>query len=263
MGQGSALSRCGPEAGTWRGTRAQGRGGWAGGGHGEGGARRGGSDPRQVQRRSPERSVSTAEPLGAPRPGWADIRAPRSRPPRQRPQIGGAAAPRVAAGPGRLLALPLFPAPRPRPTTPLQLRAREGEGAFFSRCAGREETQVPERARRERAGPARPGPAAAGGERRARALGRWALALGRCARDLCPPGAGRRSLLPRGSSPDERRARIRAKSLPGAAGRLRRQTATLRPTPPPPAAPRAPAAGEGVVEGEGGGHQREREERGI
>lgn len=79
----------------------------------------------QVQQADPERSARTAE-LQAPCARPADIRARRSRPPRQRPQIGGAVAPRGPAGPA-LARAPLSPPPWPRPAVPPRLlRAEPG-----------------------------------------------------------------------------------------------------------------------------------------
>lgn len=86
----------------------------------ERGGARGGAQGKaaiwQVQRADLERSARTAE-LWAPRAWPADIRAPRSRPPRQRPQIGGAPAPRGPASRAlarALLSPPLGRAPRCR-----------------------------------------------------------------------------------------------------------------------------------------------------
>ncbi|XP_012584607.1 PREDICTED: uncharacterized protein LOC105854031 [Condylura cristata] len=88
-------SHCCWEAGTGRGN--EGAGPWRPRGRrGTHGAA--GEVPGQVQRQGTELSTLTAEAFGTPRPRRGDIRARRSRPPRQRQQIGGAAAPRVTAG---------------------------------------------------------------------------------------------------------------------------------------------------------------------
>lgn len=84
------------------------RAGETGGRRGARGGAQGEAEIWQVQQADPERSARTAE-LQAPRARPADIRARRSRPPpRQRPQIGGAVAPRGPAGPG-LARAPLSP----------------------------------------------------------------------------------------------------------------------------------------------------------
>lgn len=142
---------------------------------------------------SPERRVRTAEPLGAPRPGWADIRARRSRPPRQRPQIGGAAAPRVTAGP-QPTPLPfsfLLPsaAPRDASAAPGPLR----RGRLLPWFAERKRRHPREEGWRAQ-GPACPARAAGdemdGPSRRAAAPRTSA----------CQPGAGCHQLQPLGSS---------------------------------------------------------------
>lgn len=92
----------------------------------------------------PERGALAAQPLGARRPGGrADIRAPRSRPPRQRPQIGGAGVPGA-----RAYSAVSFLLPSAAPRDALQRWARYGEGASSPRCA-----EGARRARRRARGP--------------------------------------------------------------------------------------------------------------
>lgn len=191
FGQGSVLSRCGPQAGTWRGMRAQGRGDRGGGGSGGVAHGASGEVPGQVHRPSPERSPRTAEPL----PGRSDIRAPRSRPPRQRPQIGGAAAPRARA----YAAPSVFSSPRPRPAMLCSSRPAK-ERALSSRGLPREDRK------------------ADGADPALRVLPRRAPRPGCRAQDLGPLGAGRRQLQPLGSSPISRGPERRPSPSPEALG---------------------------------------------
>lgn len=81
-----------------------------------------------MQQADPERSTRTTE-LPAPRAWPADIRARRSRPPRQRPQIGGAVAPRGPAGRPGASPRSTLSSPWPRPAvSPHLLRAEPGAG---------------------------------------------------------------------------------------------------------------------------------------
>lgn len=172
------------------------------------GARRGAQGEAaiwQVQQADPERSTRTTE-LQAPRAGPADIRARRSRPPRQRPQIGGAVAPRGPAGPALArapLSPPLGRAPRCRRT---------------SSSLSRE--------------PERPGWEPAGSE----GSGPVRAALGLLS---CVPEAPRAASRSRTAPPGEWRPESRPSPSPEPVGRLRGQTSF------PPGgvlAPRVPAA---------------------
>lgn len=189
------------------GAEPRGRGCRAGGG----GARGGGRDPPAGATSVPCAQRPHGRASRRPAPGWADIRAPRSRPPRQRPQIGGAAAPRVTAGPRPLRSL-LFLLPSAAP--------RDASAAPGPLRGGR---LPPRFAEGGRSRPREAGAPGAGGGRCPRPGRRPATS----ARPRRPPLAAASRLLPRRA-----RAQAQAKSLPGAAGRLRRQTATLRPAPP-------------------------------
>lgn len=145
-GQGSAPSRCGPEAGALGVAEPQGRGPGAGGGDARGGGRgppAGATSVTGAQR--PHGRASRR-----PAPGWADIRAPRSRPPRQRPQIGGAAAPRVTAGPPPAPLPPLSPPLGRAPRRLCSSGPAEGRAPPSAVCRGR--TEPPERGRRAGSG---------------------------------------------------------------------------------------------------------------
>ncbi|XP_047569085.1 translation initiation factor IF-2-like [Lutra lutra] len=245
FGQGSFLSRSGPEAGTWRGIRAQSRGDKEVVGTGLRGARNGRGGPRAGAAAVPGAQCPRGRASRRPASRPADIREPRSRPPRQRPQIGGDAAPRVTARPEPtplpLLSPPLGRAPR------CLCSSRPAKERAPSSLGGREKTERPKRQRPEGSGAASRLPQ--DGER-ARTLSKGPLRPGRGTRDLRPPGAGRRQLQPPGSSPDEPRAGVQAKSLPGAAGRLRRRMSSLPggdlvpPTPGGPQPRPAPGVGE-------------------
>ncbi|XP_063462223.1 collagen alpha-1(I) chain-like [Pan paniscus] len=218
-------------------------------GWGEGGVRRaegvgagsGRRGPGQVQR-PPRAQLPPGRASRRPAPRAGRYRAPRSRPPRQRPQIGGAAAPRVTAGPGPA-ALPLsFPlpsaAPRDASAAPGPLR----RGLLLPAvCRGK---------RRRPGGRARFWPGQqlrpSGGLRPGRFLGP-------------PPARGRRrrQLQPLGSSPEERGAGAQAKSLPGAAGRLRRRMSS------PPGGDPVPHARLGKEEAEAAPRERPKERLGL
>lgn len=172
-----------------------------GGRRAEGWARSGQRGPGQVQR-PPRAQLPPGRASRRPAPRAGRYRAPRSRPPRQRPQIGGAAAPESRLGPGRLrCALP--PPPLGRAPRRLCSSGRAEGGACGPRFAegsgggrgGRARFRPGEQLRPSGGlrpgrfpGPPRPGPP--------------------------PPPAAASRLLPGGA---------RAKSLPGAAGRLRRR----------------------------------------
>uniref|UniRef100_M3Z2F5 Uncharacterized protein n=1 Tax=Mustela putorius furo TaxID=9669 RepID=M3Z2F5_MUSPF len=204
------------------GSRAQSRGDKEVVGTGLGGARNGRGGPRAGAAAVPGAQCPRGRASRRPAPRPADIREPRSRPPRQRPQIGGDAAPRVTARPEPtplpLLSPPLGRAPR------CLCSSRPAKERAPSSLGGREKTERPKRQRPEGSGAASRLPQ--DGER-ARTLSRGPLRPGPGARDLRPPGAGRRQLQPPDSSPEEPRAGAQAKSLPGAAGRLRCRMSSL------------------------------------
>lgn len=198
-----------------------------------------------MQQPSPERSARAAEPLGARAGRYPRAAEPppasapadwRRRSPASHRQARADSAPSPFSSLGR--------APRCLCSSgPAKERAPSSFGC-------RKKTERPERRRPEGSGAAS---RLLQDWERARALSRAALRPGRCTQDLRPPGAGRRQLQPPGSSPDEPRARAQAKSLPRAAGRLRRRMRSPpggdlvppAPTPLPREAPTRPAAGEG------------------
>lgn len=191
---------------------------------GGGGARSGWRDPQQVQRQSPERCALADEPLGDPRPGG------------QISERGGAA-PRVSVRrlaerqpreslPARPTPLPfsfLLPSAAPRDACAAPRPLRRGR---LPSAVCPEEPETPERGQRERAGSAPGAPSAAECSHAAAD----AVPVGSPAR---PPRPG---LLPArpgpaaASVPLSRGPETQATYLPGASGRLRRQTTTLCPT---------------------------------
>lgn len=210
------------------------------------------------------RSAAPARPsLSAPGP--ADIREPRSRPPRQRPQIGGDAAPRVTARP-EPTPLPLLSPPSAAP--------RVASAAPGPLRRGRLPPSVAERRRRD--------PRDEGRRARARQAGscRTGSARGRCRGRLSGQAAVRRTSARPGPAAASCSLRAPPQMSRGpeprpspspeplgvcAAGCAPRPAATLCPPPPPHSLGRPPRALLQAREGGGDGAPppERREEFGI